>query len=117
MLFDHEYKVGDKVVVDGSNTSVVGEVVRITPKGFIVVQPYGNAKYTYTFRADGFERTSDMWHKRTIRPLTQKDIELRELADARRTAKAHFERCYPFLSKSQADEITKMLEGLGRDNV
>ena len=69
-------KPGDNLWVISSNGGGgVAVVKRITPKGFVVAA-YGKAEVT--FRQDGHERTSDTWHWRMARPITDEDI-----ADAR----------------------------------
>ncbi len=103
------YEVGDKVLIDNKGNSFTGEVIRITPKGFIVVKPF-NSKMTYTFRPDGYERTSDAWNQRQIRPLTQEDVDLIMVTKARRIAKANFERYWQVLSNQQAVEIIEILK-------
>lgn len=104
-----DYKVGDKVLVDNNGALFVGEVIRITPKGFVVIRSFAN-KGTYTFYSNGFERTSNTWHRMSMRHLTQDDVNLMSLTKARRHAKANFDRCWTVLSKTQVDEIIEVLK-------
>lgn len=107
----YTYAVGDRVVVENANTAFVGEVIRITPKGFVVVGIKGQ-KQTHTFNPEGRERTSDTWTRRMIRPLTEEDVRLAQLAKGRRTAKKYFERYWQQLSNEQSDRIIEVLKEL-----
>ncbi len=84
------YQIGDKVLMTGRGASNVVEVVRITPKGFTVVRVFGT-KYTYIFKPDGWERTSDKRFPRRIEPLTDEDVRLLEMKKIRKQTRDAFE--------------------------
>lgn len=106
------YKITDKVLVTGVEGSFVGEVVRITPKGFLIVRRLGT-RYEYTFRPDGIERNSNRWRKHFIQPITEKDNELLEMKALRVKADKAYGRICKVLTKEQCETIISWKEQAG----
>lgn len=107
------FKIADKVLISGGiEGACAGEVVRITPKGFIVVRRFGT-KNKYTFRPDGTERTSDKWRRRFITQLTEKDLQLLEMKEMRIKAGKAYERIKTMLTKEQCEAILLWKEAAG----
>lgn len=106
------YNVGDKVLMTVRENSYVAEVTRITPKGFIAVRPFGQG-YEYLFKSNGWERTSDKYFPRRIEPLTDEDIRLIKMKNARKEARAAFELIRNVLTKEQCETIISWKEVAG----
>lgn len=106
------YKLGDKVLMSVRDDAYVGEVVRITPKGFIVVCVFGT-NHRYTFKPDGRERTSEKWYPRRISPLTEEDVRLIEMKKLRQQALNAYQKIRNVLTKEQCETIISWKEQAG----
>ncbi len=84
------YNIGDKVLMTVRDDAYVAEIIRITPKGFVVVRAFGQ-KLERLFKPDGWERTSDRWFPRRIEPLTDEDVRLLEMKKIRKQTRDAFE--------------------------
>lgn len=100
-------KVGDKLLVSSNGGSKIATVKRITPKGFIVVT-YGNGEVT--FRSDGHERTSDAWHWRTARPITDDDIAEMRIAALRTNTQRAVNAHIGTLTEEQCQAIVRIIK-------
>lgn len=105
------YNVGDKVLMTVRDDAYVAEVVRITPKGFVVVRAFGQ-KLERLFKPDGWERTSS-YHPRRISPLTDEDVRLIEMKKMRKQALDAFQKIRNVLTKEQCETIISWKEVAG----
>ncbi len=102
-------KVGDNLLVSSSNgSSGVATVKRITPKGFVVAT-YGDSEVT--FRRDGNERTSDTWHWKTARPITDEDIADMRLEAMRNKVHRLIDSYIGTLTAEQCQKIMDIIKG------
>lgn len=99
-------KVNDKLWIQSHTSGGVGIVKRITPKGWIVVA-YGKGEVT--FRPNGQERTSDPWHWRTARPLTEEDVTAMQLESLRLQVRRAIEGQIGNLTMKQCQEIWSII--------
>ncbi len=106
------YQIGDKVLMTVRDDAYVAEVVRITPKGFIVVRAFGQ-KLERLFKPGGWERTSDKWFPRRIEPLTDEDVRLINMKQIRQEARDAFEKIRNVLTKEQCETIISWEEVAG----
>ena len=100
--------VGDIVLIEGNNMFAAGKVLRITPRGYVVVS---QGKSEYTFRPDGGERSSDSWNRRTCRPMMAEDRAIIVLENQRAKVRRAFDKQAGSLSLEQCGAILKILEG------
>ena len=101
-------KPGDKLWVSSSNGGGgVATVKRITPKGFVVAS-YGNGEVT--FRQDGHERTSDTWHWRMARPITDEDVAEMRLETLRRRTWGAFAVAIDNFTDEQCQAVLRIIK-------
>lgn len=101
-------KPGDKLWVSSSNGGGgVAVVKRITPRGFVVAS-YGNGEVT--FRQDGHERTSDTWHWRMARPITDDDIAEMRIAALRTNTQRAVNAHIGALTEEQCQAIVRIIK-------
>lgn len=101
-------KVDQVVLIQNRDSEMLGRVVRITPKGFVVVK---SGSYKYTFRPDGSERSTDAWNSRICRPVTEEDRSRISLNKSRQRVKNEFDYHLSKLTVEQCAAILKILDG------
>ena len=101
-------KPGDKLwVTSSAGVGGVAVVKRITPKG-LVVAAYGKAEVT--FRQDGHERTSDTWHWRMARPITDEDAAEMRLETLRRRTWGAFAVAIDNFTDEQCQAVLRIIK-------
>ena len=97
--------VGDQVVTRRHNR--IGNVIRITPTGRIVVR--FDERYTKTFHVDGSEFGGDHFYPDGIEPMTE--TKKREIQGERTILRCKDMFKNAIISYEQAEQIIKILEG------
>lgn len=104
-------KVGDKLFEDA--TYEIYTVTRITPKGTVVAGwRHGDGVVEYRFNKDGHERSTDTWHRKYVRPLTDADTQKIALLNKRVAVRETFREKNMRLSFEQCDAVLAILEAV-----
>ena len=103
------FSVGDKVVCChyGYGEKQIGTVVRVTEKRKDIIVDFG--RYKETFGADGFRKSSDVWHNSYLKLLTPEiEEEIRRSKLIRECRNTFDEKC-KHLTANQAEKILAIL--------
>lgn len=104
--------IGQLMIVFNANNEMIGKVLRITPKGSVVVSV---GKQKYTFRPDGRERSTDAWNRWVCRPMTDEDHDRIVLANKRNAVKRAIESGWKSLTTEECNAIMAILDGAKKD--